>query len=58
MLANQRMDRKEVKEEYEREVCERLKEARLIFEEDVSVSEVFQVFRGAVTLVATEVVGN
>ena len=38
------MNRKEVKLEYERKVCERLREARMTVEERESISEVFSVF--------------
>lgn len=51
------MDRKEVREEYERKVCERLREARMTVEEGISVNDVFSVFRDVVTAVAAEVVG-
>ena len=54
MVASERMNRKEVKEEYERRVCKRLTEARLIVEEGVTISEVFRMYKGAV---AVEVVG-
>ena len=41
VLASERMDRKEMKEEYEKKVCKRRTEARLTVEERGSVSEVF-----------------
>ena len=43
------MDRKEVKENYGRKVCERLTEALLRVGEGLSVNEVFRVFKDAVT---------
>ena len=46
VLASVRMDRKEVREEYERNVCEKLREARMTVEEGASVGEVIRVFRG------------
>ena len=51
------MDRKKVKEEYERKVCRKLTEARLKVEEGASISEVFRMFKDAVTAKAAEVVG-
>ena len=50
-----RLDRKEVKEKYERKVYERLSEARMTVGEGVSVSDVFRVLKDAVTAVAAEV---
>ena len=49
------MARKVVKE-YVRVVCERLTEAKMTIKEDVSVCEVFRMFKGEMTAVA-KVVG-
>ena len=49
MLASERMNRKEVREEYERKICEKLRETRMTVEEEESVSEVIMLFKGAVT---------
>ena len=54
MLASEKMDRKEVKEKYERIVCERLREARTTVGEESSVNDVFSLFKGIVTTVAAE----
>ena len=43
------MNRKEVLEEHERKVCERLREARMTGGERTSVNVVFSVFKDAVT---------
>ena len=51
------MDKKEVKNEYERKVCESFREGRMTVEEGVSVSEVFKVLKGAVTSIIAEMVG-
>ena len=56
MLASERTYRKEVREEYERKVCEKLRDARMTVDERESVSKVFRMFKDAVTMVATEVV--
>ena len=57
VLASERMNRKEDRKEYERKVCERLRELRMTVEEGESVSEVLRMFKGAITTVAVEVVG-
>ena len=57
VVACEKMDRKEVKENYERTVCERLREARTAVGEETSVNDVFSLFKGVVTAVASEVVG-
>ena len=56
VLASERMNRKEVIDEYERKVYEKWREARMTVEEGESVGEVFMVFNAAVTTVAAEVV--
>ena len=58
VLASERMDRKEFKEEYERKICERLTESMLTVEDGASVSEVYLVFKDVVTPIATEAIGN
>ena len=45
VLASDRIDRKEVKENYERKVCERLREVSMTVEEEESASEVFGVLK-------------
>ena len=48
MLASEMMDRKEIRKEYERKVCERLRKAGMAVEYGASVSKVFRVLKGAV----------
>ena len=47
-LGNEKMDEKDFKEEYERKLCKRRIEARLIVEKGVSVNKVSRVFKDAV----------
>ena len=48
MLARERMNKNELREEYERKVREKLREARMILEDGVSISEVFRVFKAQI----------
>ncbi len=45
VLASEGMDRKEVREEYRRKVCERLREATMAVGEGTSINVVFNVFK-------------
>ena len=53
-----KMDRKEFKTEYKRNICEKLRDARVAVQKGEKVSEVLRVFKDAVTTVAAEVVGG
>ena len=58
VLASGKLERKEVREEYERKVGVRLREASVSVREETSVNEVFSVFKEVVMSVAAEVVGH
>lgn len=51
------LDRKEVREECERKICETLRESKMTGGEGTSVNHVFNMFKDIVTVVAAEVVG-
>ena len=57
VIASERLDRKEIREEYVKRVCEKLGEARMTVDEETSVNVVFNVFKDVMTSVAQEVVG-
>ncbi len=57
VVASERLERKEVREEYEKKVCEKLREARMTVGEETSVNDMFNVFKEVVMTVAQEVVG-
>ncbi len=56
VIASERLDRKEVREEFEKKVCEKLGEARTTVGEETNVNDVFYVFKEVVMTVAQEVV--
>ncbi len=58
VIASERLERKEVREEYEMKVCEKLREARMTVVEETSVNDMFNVFKKVVMTVEHEVVGN
>lgn len=51
------MERKEVREEYKKKVCKKLREAKITVGEETSVNVVFNVFKEVVTTEAQELVG-
>lgn len=57
MAACEGMDRKEVREEYERMLSERLNEAGKTLSDGTSVDDILSLFKDVVTVVAAEVVG-
>lgn len=57
MIDNERMVRKEVKEEYDRRVCERLNKARMTVKEGTGVNDMLSVLKDVMIAVAVEVVG-
>ncbi len=57
MLAKEKLDQEEVREEYRRKLSERLRGARTGVGEEISVNDVYDVFKGTVTEVANDVVG-
>lgn len=44
VIASEKLDRKEVRDEYERKVCERLGEARMTVGERIDVNVAFNLF--------------
>ena len=56
MLASERLNSKEIREENERKIREKLSEVRMTVEEEESVSEVFRLFKDTMTTAAAEVV--
>ena len=56
-LADERMDRKDVRKEYKRKVDERLREAKMMIAKEPSKNEVFGVFQEVLLGVAALVVG-
>lgn len=57
VMVSERLDRKEAKEEYERKICERLREVRMTAGMGTSVNAVFNVFNDVLTEVGAEIVG-
>ncbi len=57
VIASERLERKEVREEYKKKVCEKLRDARMTVREETSVNDMFNVFKEVVMTVAQEVVG-
>ncbi len=57
MLAKEKLDKEEVRQEYRRKLSERLRRARTWVGKEMSVYVVYNVLKGTVTEVATEVVG-
>ncbi len=57
VLAKEKLDKEEVREEHRRKLNERLTGARMRVGEEMSVNDVYDVFKGTVTEVANEVVG-
>ncbi len=57
VITSERLDRNEVREEFEKKVCEKFGEARMTVGEETSVNDVFNVFKEVMT-VAQKVVGH